>query len=235
MKRNTWHQLAAHPEVCYGQYIVPNFVSNSVAIKISDHEFIVISPGASLIESWLAKWQGSGMTLHIIMPNHYHFMGVKAWQAQFPNALLYASEKAIRQLNKKGLGDILPLECEPPPLPERYHILFPPGHRGGDVWLSKQDEATGGLWITCDSFLNYDRLSRQSVAKTMQRLLGAAPGLKMSQVIKWFILDDKQEFKAWALSQLGRDKPGILIPAHGEVCCDTALSEKLKALIVSRL
>ena len=234
MERNKWHNLAAHPEIYYGQYVVPNFVSNSIAIKHSEKEFTLISPGKSLLNSWPTESSGVDIKINIIMPNGFHFMGVEAWQEQFPNTLLYASEKAIPRLNSNGLSNILPLEIQQPTLPEGYQILFPPGHRGGDVWLSKQS-AAGGIWITCDSFLNYERYSRQPIAKTLQKILGAAPGLKMSQVVKWFILDDRKQFKKWVLAQLVMDKPVTLMPSHGEISVDPALAKNLKNLIINRL
>lgn len=234
MEKNKWHNLESHPEVFYGQYVVPNFISNSIAIKQSDNEFILISPGKSLLKCWPEKWSGENIKINIIIPNNFHYMGVPAWQEKFPNHRIYASQKAIPRLLKKGLSNITPLEQETPVLPENYECLFPLGHRSGDVWLHKKS-ADNGLWITCDSFLNYERLSKQPIAKSLQKLLGAAPGLKMSQVIKWGLLDSRKDFKSWVLAQLLIDKPSILIPSHGELIVDTQLPEKLKTLVTSRL
>ncbi len=116
-----------------------------------------------------------------------------------------------------------------------YDILIPPGHRGGDVWVSKRNEDGNSLWITCDSFLNYDRVSRKPIARILQKILGAAPGLKISQFIKWLLLDEKTSFKHWVLKQLDKDRPTILIPSHGEVEVDSLLTTRLKKLIEKRL
>ena len=171
MKRNTWHQIEGYPEILVGQYVVPNFVSNSISIKISETEYLLYSPGKSLIESWPFK-DVSDIKVHIIMPNAYHFMGVKAWRERFPNNQLYATELAVSQLHsKKAFSEthtIHRLEETRPPLPLNYKILLPPGHRAGDVWL-KQSLSGASLWITCDSFLNYDRLSTQPIARFMQK------------------------------------------------------------------
>lgn len=235
MKKHTWFQLEAHPEVYYGQYLVPNFMSNSVAIKASDTHWVLISPGAKMLDNLPAELNKVDIKLSIIFPNAFHYMGVNAWLEQFPEAKLYASKKAKKRLKGKGFKNILALENEQPNLPLGYEVLIPPGHRGGDVWLSKQGSEDNTLWITCDSFLNYDRVSKQPIARVMQSLLGAAPGLKISQVIKWLLLDRKTKFKTWALKQLQKDKPTILIPSHGELDNAPELTERLRLLIETRL
>lgn len=235
MKKNIWYQLASHPEVYYGQYLVPNFKSNSVAIKTSNDGWLLISPGESLLKSFLEMFSAENIKLSIIFPNAFHYMGVNSWLEVFPEATLYASTKAIKRLKTKGFKLLIALEDQQPQLPDGYKVLIPPGHRGGDVWLSKQEEQGNNLWVTCDSFLNYGRVSKQPIARAMQSLLGAAPGLKISLVIKWLLLDKRTEFKVWALKQLENDQPKILIPSHGDVETDSALCENLRCLIDEKL
>jgi len=235
MKKHTWFQLEEHSEVFFGQYIVPNFISNSIAIRASENHWVLISPGEKMLSEWSEKWKRKETKVSIIFPNAFHYMGVSAWLNAFPDAILYASKKAKKRLIKKGFNDILSLEKNRPDLPAGYKVLIPPGHRGGDIWLSKQGNDNNNLWITCDSFLNYERVSNQPIARTLQAVLGAAPGLKISQVIKWLLLDGKAKFKPWVLSQLEKDRPSILIPSHGEVEHDEMLTEKLRALIMLRL
>lgn len=234
MKRNHWHPLQGHPELHCGQYVVPNFVSNSVAIQVTESQWVLISPGQSLLTPFLNRWGSSDLELSILFPNAYHHLGVPAWLRAFPGAKLYASRKAAARLMKQGFETVRPLEEQALRLPPAYDLLFPPGHRGGDVWVRKRS-GTDTLWITCDSFLNYERMSNQWLARFLQRALGAAPGLKLSQVIKWLLLDDRQAFKLWALDQLAQDPPTILIPSHGEVLIDRELTALLQELIQTRL
>ena len=237
MKRNIWHAVENYPEILIGQYVVPNFVSNSVSIQISETEYILYSPGESLLDVWPYK-DIDKVKVHIIMPNAYHFMGVKAWCRKLANVSLYTSKLALSQLHEKKAftktDAIHVLETSELPLPSNYQLLFPPGHRAGDIWIRKQ-HGKNTSWITCDSFLNYKRMSNQPVARFMQKQLGAAPGLKISQVVKWFILNDHQAFKAWALAQLEHDQPSTLIPSHGEIQQDETLATKIKQLIQARL
>ncbi len=243
MKKNIWHSLPGHPEIYFGQYVVPNFVSSSICIKVTEQEYILISPGMPLLEAFKSTLLNTDINdnikIHIIIPNSFHYMGVGAWQKAFSNTQLYASRLAIPRLIEKSViqseHDILALQSTLPPWPQGYSVLFPPGHRAGDVWVRKQESTTACIWITCDSFLNYERLSNQPIARFMQRLLNAAPGLKISQVIKWFILKDKNSFKTWVLHQLKQDKPTMLIPGHGEVNENPKLMADLENLVLQRL
>lgn len=238
MQRNIWHPLSDYPEILVGQYVVPNFVSNSVSIRLSDDEYILYSPGESLLKTW-SLVNSSDMKLHILIPNAYHYLGVKAWQKRFPNIKLYASDQALKQLLKKKVysqKDKIHSVAELKQiLPNDLEFTEPVGHRAGDVWLIKHNENKTSLWITCDSFLNYDRVSNQPLARFMQKLLGAAPGLKMSQVVKWFILDDRKEFKKWLIKRIAIDNPVALIPSHGEVLLSDDLPIRLSGLLNKRL
>lgn len=235
MKKNQWYGVDHHPELLIGQYIVPNFVSNTVVIKTANHEYVVISPGEPLLKSFISQ-VSNDVQLHIIFPNAYHHMGVESWIKDYPSAKLYASQTAIDQLIKKGVTKqvIVALESTQPPLPSGYDILLPPGHRAGDVWIRKQFN-NQSTWITCDSFLNYERMSNQPIARFMQKRLDAAPGLKISQVVKWFILNDRQAFKSWVLAQIAQDNPTTLIPSHGVIRQAKDLPAQIRDLVSARL
>lgn len=233
MKKNIWLDLPGRRDLIVGQYVVPSFMSNSVALQCSENRWLVISPGASLLEDWQARFAGQNIEVDILFPNSFHYLGVSAWLKAYPGAKLYASTKALPRLKKKGFDAVKSVEVSPPELPESYSFKVPPGHRGGDVWLCKSGES--GLWICCDSFLNYERESNRLIARSMQRLLGAAPGLKMSQVVKWFILDERARFKEWVLELLQNEPPVLLIPSHGEPLEAEDLSRRISSLVSARL
>ena len=235
MKKHVWFNLEEHPEIFYGQYIVPNFISNSIAIRCSESHWLILSPGKEMLNQLPEGLDPDNHHLSIVFPNSFHHMGVKAWIEKFPNHSLYASQKAAKRLATLGFDNIQALESKQPEIPEGYKFAVPPGHRGGDIWLCKITENAANVWITCDSFLNYERVSNQPIARFLQKLLGAAPGLKISQVIKWLIMDKYSAFKPWVLKQLAEDKPEILIPSHGEIDRDKDLTSRLEQLVKSRL
>jgi hypothetical protein len=233
VKRNYWFDVASCPELRIGQYLVPNFVSNSVALEVEQGHWLLYSPGEPLLADWQARFGQQVRELNIIVPNHYHYLGLDAWLEVYPGAKVFASEKAIPRLLAKGVSAIQPIERNAPKLPQGYMVKVPEGHRGGDVWLCKNGDSN--VWITCDSFMNHARLSNQAIARALQRLLGTAPGLKISEVVKWLILDDRNSFKRWALGQLEACPPEVLIPSHGEVLLAENLREQLESLLVERL
>jgi hypothetical protein len=243
---NKWLPIEGRTDAWYGRYLVPNFASNSVAIALGADEHLVVSPGESLLTDFSELFPNYkldlGLGLYLVLPNAYHYLGLEAWLKVYPKARVYASKQAIESLSKKGLaGDICieELESANMALPEGARWECPPGHRGGDAWLLLPHQQKW-MWVVCDSFLNYPRMSNQPVARFMQKALGAAPGLKISKVIKYFILTDRATFKDWVLDRLEKFAPMILLPSHGdpEYChdendCD--LTERLTALVNDRL
>ena len=104
MKKGKWQTLPGYPELKLGQYIVPNFVSNSIALDGGSGHWVVLSPGEPLLEDWRQN-DGADMTqLSLVLPNHYHYMGANAWVDAYPDARLYASRQAIPRLRKQGLA-----------------------------------------------------------------------------------------------------------------------------------
>jgi hypothetical protein len=57
----------------------------------------------------------------------------------------------------------------------------------------------------------------------------------MSQVVKWFIIEDRAKFKTWVLNQLQLDKPTTMIPSHGEIAQSETLYKELNQLVQERL
>jgi len=226
--------------VGYARYIVPNFASNSVFIGAKDSNVTVISPGKSLLDGFAELHphldQDAGKKLTIVMPNSYHYMGVKSWLERYSNATLKATAQAVNSLRAKGFDsvDIQVLQDGDEGPVEGSTWLVPPGHRGGDVWLVVKNEDQC-LWVTCDSFLNYPRMSNQPIARLTQRLMGAAPGLKLSKVIKYVLLTDRVSFKQWCLEVVALHAPTTLLPSHGEVLEGESVAQEIRALVESRL
>ena len=91
------------------------------------------------------------------------------------------------------------------------------------------------MWVVCDAFFNYARYSNKIIARILQKCLKAAPGLKMSSIVKYFLIKNRKQYKAWLLKQLDQDRPTTLVMAHGEVLRSSDLPSKIKALVESRL
>lgn len=234
-----WYPVENCAGVEYARYIVPNFASNTIVVNGKDDIVTVISPGESLLESFAKKHpqhdQNQGRDIRLVMPNSFHYLGVNAWKARYPNAQLFASKKAIKRLKKQGVQGVSEIQRGIPTMTGRGFWAIPPGHRGGDVWLCVPLDGKGWLWVTCDSFLHYPRLSNQPMARFIQRVMGAAPGLKLSRVIKYLLLSDRRAFKAWCTKFIADYPPSMLLPSHGDLLTDKDLPLRLQALIDQRL
>jgi hypothetical protein len=235
---NQWNIVNEQPAILYGRYIVPNFASNSICIKGSEGDVCVISPGESLLKDFSDRFseldKDAGTNLTLVAPNAYHFMGLDAWRKRYPRANVYSSESAVKSLAKKGVGDIQTLSEGSSDLLDGSFWVCPPGHRGGDIWFVYPIK-NGWGWVTCDSFLNYPRLSNQPVARAIQKIMGAAPGLKLSAVIKYLLLTDRSGFKKWMKDFVRTYPPVSLIPSHGDPSFSEDLANQLELLVESRL
>lgn len=233
-----WYPIESCPGVEYARYIVPNFASNTISVAGDDGVMTIISPGESLLESFAQRYpkhdDDQGRKLRLVMPNSFHYLGVAAWRQRYPNAQLFASKKAIKRLSQKGVLGISELQRGIPNMAGRAFWAIPPGHRGGDAWLC-MPAGDAWLWVTCDSFLHYPRLSNQPVARFIQRMMGAAPGLKLSRVIKYLLMTDRRAFKAWCTKFIANHPPVVLLPSHGEPLMDDKLPGQLQDLINHRL
>ena len=119
-------------------------------------------------------------------------------------------------------------------LPENITLLEPPAIRYGEVWL-RVAGSSGVSWIVCDAFFNYARFSKKPIARGIQKLFKAAPGLKISFLVKTFMIKDRKKYKEWVKEQLDRDRPTTLVPAHGEILRDPELPQKIRDLLDERL
>ena len=122
MKKHVWFNLEEHPEIFYGQYIVPNFISNSIAIRCSESHWLILSPGTEMLNQLPEGLDPDNHHLSIVFPNSFHHMGVKVWMERFPNHSLYASKKAAKRLATLGFSNIKELESQQPDLPSGYHF-----------------------------------------------------------------------------------------------------------------
>jgi hypothetical protein len=118
-------------------------------------------------------------------------------------------------------------------LPEHVAVLELPGTRVGEVWLSVRSPR-GVAWLVGDAIFNM-KAARRFRPRLIQRITKAAPGLSMSQLMKWGGLRDRTAYKVWVLDRIAEDLPNRLVPLHGDVLEADDLPERLRALLDRRL
>lgn len=228
-----WQKIDDEFNLWCADYRVPNFRSRSIALELPSSRALIISPGASLIGVDLPMLRNALLPPFLLAPNSYHHVGIKPWRDRYPGSTVLASRAAISRLARVGLTGIQPLDSLCNELPYNISILEPPGTRSGEVWLQLTGEATR-TWIVCDSFFNYRALSSNPLARTMQIMFRAAPGLRISSIVKWWLIKDRKQYQTWVLGQLATERPTRLIPAHGAVISDPDLASALASLVKTR-
>ncbi len=212
------------------EYRIPSLPCRSSAIRLPSGGYLVLSPGAQLASGFADEL---GVAELLLAPNSFHHMGVTAWQEAFPAAVVAAAPAAHKRLAKQGRTGLSDLAVVREALPEHVGLLEPPGSRIGEVWLRVQGE-DGVIWCVGDSFFNLPRLSKRLGVRLLQKVLRSAPGLRLSNLMKWGGLKSRGDFKRWVLEQLDADQPIKIVVLHGDVAEDDVAS-RLRELIQSRL
>lgn len=229
-----WEPVDAEKTVWTAKYRSPGFIAHTSALAAKDGQLVVVSPGAPLVSHLPEGIPEAKLPPLALLPNAFHYLGLKAWKEKYPGITAVASSRAMPRLKKKGVAGLQDLALLKNKLPENVSILEPPGVRFGEVWLRVSGSA-GVAWIVCDAFFNYARFSKKPIARMIQKLSKAAPGLKISFLVKRFMIVDKKKYKDWLFEQLDRDRPNTLVPAHGEILRATDLPQKIRDLVQKRL
>ncbi len=235
MSENTktpWTVIGETQTIWHARYFVPNFISRSVALKVAQDEWVVYSPGGDNLDSFSSAFPDAEK-ISLVLPNAFHNLGAKPWSERYPGSKIYCARKAAPRLTKLGLAPLV-LEDTQPRLPEGFGFVFPEAERWGEVWISGPIDRDK-VWITCDTFFNLARYSNHMIARTLQKLFSSAPGLRISALVKWWLVKNRRDFRAWVLREISLQNPTILVPSHGEVLIDADLSAKLTDIVNLRL
>jgi len=231
MRIMSWQCIDTEAGIWTTEYRVPMMKSRSTAVQLQDGHFVVYSPGGGLESAFVEQ---VGEVDALLAPNSYHHLGIPAWSAAFPDAIVAAAPGAHRRLTRQGrtgLADLAPLQAM---LPDHVSILEPPSTKVGEVWL-RVETARGVVWIVGDSFFNLPTLARRFWMRQLQRIVKSAPGLAMSQFMKWGGLKNRAEFKQWVLARIDKGEPAVLVPVHGDVADYPGLAGALRDLVNARL
>lgn len=231
---NIWQAIDDEGQIWSCTYHVPGFKARTIAFLSKNKKLLIVSPGAKLVDSLPQELANGTAPKMALVPNSYHHLGVPAWIKKYTELTIVASDKAIPRLKRKGYNPIQSLSLFKESLPDNITLLEPPGLRCGEVWIRVKTRA-GIAWIVCDSFFNYPKFSNKFITRLIQKIMKAAPGLQMSQVVKYGLIKNRKVYKGWLLNQIAADKPTMLVPAHGEILNSNDLPKMLEELIERRL
>jgi hypothetical protein len=203
--------------------------SNSMAVRLDDGSWLVISPASGAPPDALEALAKDGPVSALVAPNAYHHMGQGAWRARFPQAKSYAPAAALPRLAKQAAGvPFEPLEALTAKLPARVACLVPDGMRIPDVLLRA---SSGGetVWFTGDLISNTVAQDIAAVPRFIFGLLGGGPGYRLNPVPAMIYLKDKAAWRNAAKAAFEQAPPSAVVPAHGLPVRD-GVAEKTRAL-----
>lgn len=225
-----WVELVPR-QVWTMEYVIPGFKSRTTVFTLSDGSFLVYSPGVPVLEPFCEHFRAAPSFL--LLPNAFHHLGAKAWQEKFPQAELICADGAKKRLIAQGHSALSPLSLAATVLPATLEILEPAGSRYGETWIAIKTPQ-GIIWVVCDAFFNMPRLAKKLTMRIIQIAIKAAPGLRVSQLVKWGLVKDRTLYKKWILQRLKKDQPIALVPAHGDILEGSDLPRKIAAVMEER-
>ena len=195
---------------------------------IGEGDLLIVSPGTGMSDAAWARVAAWGAPRFLLAPNHFHNAGLAKWQARFPDAQIVAHPRAQARLRKKLPGhtitDLADLQAA---LPPDVRVFSPPGAKQGETFVSVQ-RPTGPAWFVTDALVNESKLPGGPTGLII-RLFGFRTGLMTNPFFKRFFLADRPAYKQWLLAELGRDRPTLFIPSHGDPLHGPDLVDRLRA------
>lgn len=212
MPLHSWHNLSADGRVRGLKYSFGPGTANTMAARLPDDSWLVISPSTQSPPEALEALGGTVSAL--IAPNGFHHMGQEAWRKRFPEAKSYAPATAIARLAKKSPGVPYSPLAELV-LPPGIRILEPEGMKSPDLFLA----ATSGadtVWFTGDLLSNTTPEDLSAIPRFIFGLFGGNAGYRLNGVPAMVYLKDKTAFKASVKAAIEAQPATVVYPAHGD-------------------
>ena len=214
--RYGWKQIVSDPLVATFEYSFGPGAANSLLVGVNGG-VIVVSPACRVGTDVLDAAAQFGTVRAVVASNAFHYLGVPAWKARFPDAQIFAPAQSIaRVAAKTGLSEIRPLADSAAVCGEQVTLTDMPHYKTGEV-LVRIRAASGLAWYVTDVILNLQQLPAHPIARAIFQWSGSAPGLRMNKIGPLFMVKDRPALKRWLREEAERDRPRWLIPAHGDV------------------
>jgi hypothetical protein len=224
-----WQILDAKLPVLTFEYSFGPGLATSLAVGV-DGGIAVVSPPYKAAPGVYDDLSPYGDVKALIGSNSFHYMGLAAWKARFPNASLFAPAQSIARITARSkLTGIQPL-AGAASLAKHLELLDMPHYRTGELLVRI---ATGDrpLWYVTDVLLNLPSLPPQLLFKLLFKLTNTAPGLKFNNMASSFMVKDKRALKSWLLDQATTAPPARVLVAHGHHFDGSPDARELRTLL----
>ena len=227
-----WLQISSNPAVwtwCKPQETFFDF--RMTAFRLTDNTLLVYSPVPDPGEQCLLDLTALGDVSCILAPSHFHNLGIKLFLSRWPKTRLLAPTPARTRLKRVTGHEFSDIASIRDLLPPGIKLRQTEGLKGAEIWIHIHS-ALGNLRApaVCDSFFHMHNPKR-GFFRIMMFLVGGMPGLRVSRMFKKVAGMNRSTYGAWTRRELAELRPTMLIPTHGDILVDPALTVKLIALL----
>ena len=226
---NTWTSLTRDGSVRSLKYSFGPATANTLAVRLEDGTWFVVSPATDPPPSVLDELAKDGAVSALVAPNGYHHLGHGPWRLRFPSAVSYAPEGALARLSKKSPG--VPYRSTSDLVEQvrpRVDIFTPLGLKTPDLML-RVSVPGDTVWWMGDLFSN-NGVDDQAwwLRRLVAPLAGSGLGYRRNTKPGLIYVRDRLAWLRSVRDAVGSHLPSIVIPAHGDpVLEDTARRTQL--------
>jgi hypothetical protein len=230
MSLQTWQSLTEDGNVLVLKYSFGVGRANTLAARLPDGTWLVVSPSAKSPSEVLEALAVKGGVSALLAPNAFHHLGQAAWRTRFPQAVSYAAPGALERLRKKASG--IPFQSADEltrKLPPNVALLQPAGMKAPDLMV-RVDIPAGAIWFTGDLLSNTSTADIAAPARWIFGLLGGGSGYRFNRVPAMVYVGDR---KAWTDSvrvAFEKAPPSVIVPAHGDPLRENATARSREVL-----
>jgi hypothetical protein len=226
---NKWTPLTADGGVQCLKYSFGPGTANSLAIKLRDGTWLVVSPPSGAPACVYDALDQQGGVSALLAPNAYHNRGQSPWRKRFPGAVSYAPSGAhSRLLNKTAGVEYRPVEeLEQKLQPAR--VLLPDGMKSPDV-LMQIPTKEGSVWWMGDQFSNSGATDQIWLLRVVSRLVGGGLGYRCNSKPELVYVRDRAAWLRSIRGALEELPPTVVVPAHGDPVAEDTMQRTRRAI-----
>ena len=227
---NKWMPLTAEDGgVQWLKYSFGLGTANSLAVKLRDETWLVVSPPSGAPAFVYDALDQQGGVSALVAPNAYHNKGQPAWRARFPRAVSYAPTGARSRLSNKTPGvEYRPIEELVQKLrPAR--VLLPDGMKSPDIMLQIPTRA-GLIWWMGDQFSNSGVSDQTWLLRLLAGFAGSGLGYRCNSKPELVYVRDRAAWLGSIRAALEELPPAVVVPAHGDPVTDDAVERTRRAI-----
>lgn len=214
MQLHSWQNLTADGNVRGLKYSFGPGTANTMAAKLADGTWLVVSPSSGSPDPALDALEGGVSAL--LAPNGFHHMGQAAWRARFPGATSYAAEGSLPRLAAKCVGvTFRPLTELSEKLPAAVAVLEPAGMKVTDL-LVRASSGGETAWFSGDILSNTTAADLSAVPRFVIGLFGGVGGYRYNKIPAFLYVKDRPVFTRSLREAFEAAPATVVYPAHGD-------------------